>query len=359
MIIGIIGGGQLARMMILAGYPLGLKFIVLDPSPDACASQIAESIQAEYDDEQALRQLAEKVDVITFEFENIPNESIRILETLKPAYPPSQALKIAQDRLNEKNLFKQLEIPVPGFSAINSRKDLDKAVESLALPLVIKTRTLGYDGKGQFVIKSRDDIDAAWDQLGGVPLIAEQFVPFKREVSIIAVRGRSGETAFYPIPENTHQNGILHLSICKPNDALQSQAEVYARRILNELDYVGVMALELFEVDGQLLANEIAPRVHNSGHWSIEGSVISQFENHLRAVAGLPLGSTKPTGFSAMINFVGTMPELAQGTKEDYIHFHDYGKEPRPGRKIGHATVCADSENSLQQRITSLQALLS
>ena len=352
--VGIVGGGQLARMLVLAGYPLGLEFLVLDPAPDACAGQMCELIQADYDDESALRRLARETDVVTFEFENVPDKSIHILSEQHPVFPPPAALGVAQDRLKEKNLFRELEIPTPGFRAINSRKDLDKAAAELGLPLVVKTRRLGYDGKGQATVQAEGDFDSVWQDLAGVALIAEQFVPFQREISVVAVRGRSDETAFYPIPENTHRNSMLHLSVCKPGDPQQAQAEDYVKRLLDALDYTGVLTLELFEVDGRLLANEIAPRVHNSGHWTLEGAEISQFENHLRAVLGLPLGSTAAVGYSAMVNLIGNLPATDDVLSKPNIHLHAYGKKPRPGRKLGHATVVTANSVALEEEISAL-----
>lgn len=352
--IGILGGGQLARMLMLAGYPLGLEFVVLDPAPDACASQIAETIRTEYDDRDGLKQLAARSSCVTFEFENVPDTSIQILAERLPVFPPAQALRVAQDRLTEKTLFRRLGIPTPGFKAVNGLQDLEIAVAELGLPIILKTRRLGYDGKGQFRIESMDQIAAAFESIGQVPLIAEQFIDFQREVSIIAVRGQSGETRYYPLSENTHRNGILSLSICRPGDSEQSVAEEHILRILNHLEYVGILALELFERDGVLLANEIAPRVHNSGHWTIEGAEISQFENHIRAVAGLPLGSTAAKGYSAMVNFVGELPDRKKLLALDEIHFHDYAKTPRVNRKVGHATVNAREPRRLSEAVEKI-----
>ncbi|MGH8474584.1 MAG: 5-(carboxyamino)imidazole ribonucleotide synthase [Methylococcales bacterium] len=352
--IGIIGGGQLARMMMLAGYPLGMRFIALDPAADACAAHVGELIQADYDDEQALRQLAARADVVTFEFENVPDKSIRILSEHLPVFPPAQALSVAQDRLSEKTMFRELGIPTPDFRTVNSLLDLQIASEELGLPLVLKTRRLGYDGKGQIRIHSRDQIVKAFEELGGAALIAEQFMAFKREISMIALRTLTGQCRYYPVTENTHRDGILHLSVCRPEDPKQPMAENYIDKILARLDYVGILTLELFERNGELLANEIAPRVHNSGHWTIEGAEISQFENHLRAVAGLPPGSTCAKGYSAMVNFVGELPAPNTILSNGEFHFHAYGKQPRPGRKVGHATVNTLNQALLDDRIQKL-----
>ncbi len=352
--IGILGGGQLARMLALAGYPLGLQCVVLDPSADACAAQVADLIQADYNDQAALHELAEQVDVVTFEFENIPAQSLNYLLENYPVYPPPIALHTAQDRLNEKNLFRQLQIPVPEFVAIGTFEQLQQAIVRTGLPAVLKTRSMGYDGKGQIVLRHQNEMTQAWRQLGGRPLIIESLVGFDREVSIIAVRNRAGDIYYYPLSENTHYRGILHYAQSCPDDHLQARAQDYIKCILDELNYVGVLALELFDVNGELLANEIAPRVHNSGHWTIEGAEVSQFENHLRAILDLPLGDTQAVGFSAMVNFIGTMPETAIVLGDANVHLHDYSKAPRPGRKIGHATVRSETQMELSDALKNL-----
>ena len=352
--IGIVGGGQLARMMILSGYPLGLEFMVLDPAADACAGQVAELIRADYDNERALRELAAKSDVVTFEFENVPENSIQILSEERPVYPGSEALRVAQDRLIEKTMFTELEIPTPKFRSVDSIEDLEIAADEIGIPMILKTRTLGYDGKGQIRIHSKAELQAAFENMAGVALITEQYIPFDREISMIAVRAINGETRYYPVTENTHRDGILHLSVCRPEDPKQGTAESYIDRILQRLDYVGILALEFFEINGALLANEIAPRVHNSGHWTIEGAEISQFENHIRAVAGLPLGSTAAKGYTAMVNFIQHIPPRSVVLMHDDIHLHSYTKAPRPGRKVGHATVNTLDRDRLTDRIETL-----
>jgi 5-(carboxyamino)imidazole ribonucleotide synthase len=348
MIVGIVGGGQLARMLALAGIPLGLRFVFLDPAGDACAAALGEHLCGAYDDPEQLARLAEVCDVVTYEFENVPESSIDFLAPRVPVYPGAPALAAARDRMNEKSLFRELGIPTVPFVAVDSREALQQAVATIRLPAVLKTRTLGYDGKGQFVLRSEADIDKAWQALAGVPLILEGFASFGREVSIIGVRSRDGGSRFYPLAENTHRDGILHLSRSRPDDPLQPQAEEYARRLMERLDYVGVMALELFDCSGELLANEVAPRVHNSGHWTIEGAVTSQFENHLRAILGWPLGSTETVGHAAMVNFIGEMPAAGDILAQPRVALHNYDKLPRPGRKVGHATVCAADEAELK-----------
>ncbi|MDE2406908.1 MAG: 5-(carboxyamino)imidazole ribonucleotide synthase [Xanthomonadaceae bacterium] len=347
--VGILGGGQLARMMALSGAPLGLRFMVLDTVADACAGQFAPMVVGDYTGQAALTEFASRIDVATFDFENVPAESAQWLTARVPVFPNPRALATAQDRLAEKTLFREQGIPVPPFAAIDTREQLQAAVADIGMPCILKTRRLGYDGKGQFRIKSAGDVDAAWDALGAqaakVGLILEGFVAFQRELSVVAVRGRDGEFRAWPLTENWHVDGVLSASLApaQVDDALRDTALAHARRLAEALDYVGVFALELFCRDGELLANEMAPRVHNSGHWTIEGSETSQFENHLRAVTGLPLGSTAMRGHACMLNWLGAMPDAATALAVEGVHWHDYGKAPRVGRKVGHATLRADS----------------
>lgn len=353
--VGILGGGQLARMLVLAGAPLGLRFAVFDPAADACAGQVAPLQVGAFDDAAALAGFAAQVDVLTFDFENVPAASAQQLATQVPVFPNPAALAIAQDRLSEKTLFRELGIPVPEFAAIDDRAGLDAALARIGAPCVLKTRRFGYDGKGQFRIKTLADADAAWDALGAqaatAGLIVEAFVPFEREVSVVAVRGRDGGFRAWPLTENWHVDGVLSASLAPASvDAgLQEAAEAHARALAERLDYVGVFALELFVREGTLLANEMAPRVHNSGHWTIEGAETSQFENHVRAVLGLPLGSTAMRGHACMLNWLGAMPDAAAFLAVPGGHWHDYGKQARDGRKVGHATVRADTPALLAQ----------
>ncbi|MDZ4300807.1 MAG: 5-(carboxyamino)imidazole ribonucleotide synthase [Pseudomonas sp.] len=356
--IGVIGGGQLGRMLALAGTPLGMNFAFLDPAPDACAQALGEHIRADYGDQDHLRQLADEVDLVTFEFESVPAETVAFLSQFVPVYPSAEALRIARDRWFEKSMFKGLGIPTPDFADLQSQADLDAAVASIGLPAVMKTRTLGYDGKGQKVLRKAEDVVGAFAELGSVPCILEGFVPFTGEVSLVAVRARDGETRFYPLVHNRHDSGVLALSIASSDHPLQALAVEYVSRGLTKLDYVGVLAFEFFEVDGGLKANEIAPRVHNSGHWTIEGAECSQFENHLRAVAGLPLGSTAKVGESAMLNFIGVVPPVEQVIAIDDCRLHHYGKAFKVGRKVGHATLrCADRA-TLDKQIAVVEALI-
>lgn len=338
--VGIIGAGQLGRMLALAGYPLGLRFVFLDQSEDAPGAQVGRIIPGAFDDKAQLQKLARAVDVITFDVENVPVDAVEEIAAQKPFLPPVAALGASQDRLSEKTLFRQLRIPTPEFKAVDGLADLHHAVESIGLPGVLKTRRLGYDGRGQYYLRTREDIDVAWSTLGSVPLIYEAFVPFEREISIIGARSVNGATKFYPIADNTHAHGILRYSIAPfVNARLQKQAESYLKRVLKHLDYAGILTIEFFVKRGQLIANEMAPRVHNSGHWTIEGAVTSQFENHVRAILGLPLGETRAQGHSAMINFIGTLPEPADLLHIPGLHYHSYDKVPRANRKLGHCTI--------------------
>jgi 5-(carboxyamino)imidazole ribonucleotide synthase len=359
MTIGILGGGQLGYMLALAGYPLGLHFRFLDPSPEAPVGRIAHRVTAEFTDEQALEKFAHGLQVVTYEFENVPVQAARFLAGCVPVFPAPEALEEAQDRRREKRLFQRHGICTTEFSEIAKHQDFDAAIKQVGLPAVLKTCRLGYDGKGQWLLRTPEDVERARPELPPVPMILEKFVPFTREVSILGVRGRTGETVFYPLVENHHRGGILRLSLAPApglSPSLQQTAEEAARNVMEALNYAGVICIEFFEVDGKLLANEIAPRVHNSGHWTIEGAVTSQFENHLRAILGMPLGSTATVGYSAMLNLIGELPDAQQVLEVANTHLHLYGKSVRPGRKLGHVTVRADKLAKLQQRLNELPA---
>jgi 5-(carboxyamino)imidazole ribonucleotide synthase len=352
--VGIIGAGQLGRMLALAGYPLGLRFVFLDQSPDAPGAQVGNIVVGAFDDRQRLAELAQDVDVVTFEFENVPVDAVQSIAATRSFHPPVAALGASQDRLAEKTLFRELKIPTPPFAPVDSLADLQAAVGRIGLPGVLKTRRLGYDGRGQFFVRTADDVARAWDALGSAPLIYEGFIDFSREVSIIGARSTKGETRFYPLSANTHESGILRYSIAPyRNASLQKQAEIYLKRLLRRFDYAGILTIEFFVKGGRLIANEMAPRVHNSGHWTIEGAETSQFENHVRAILGLPLGGTRAVGHSGMMNFIGAIPALGNILRVSGVHFHSYGKEPRPNRKLGHCTVTAPSaaarDRALQQ----------
>ncbi|WP_045246061.1 5-(carboxyamino)imidazole ribonucleotide synthase [Thermus filiformis] len=352
--IGVLGGGQLGRMLALAGYPLGLSFRIFDPSEEACAGQVAPLFVGRYRAEEVGR-FAEGLDLVTYEFENVPVEAVRSLPL--PVFPPARALEVAQDRLLEKEFFRGLGVPTPPFHPVDGPEDLQEGLLRVGLPALLKTRRGGYDGKGQALVRTLEEAQGALEALGGKGLLLEGFVPFDREVSLLAVRGRGGEVAFYPLVENRHQGGILRLSLAPAAGAspkLQKKAEGYAQRALEALDYVGVLALEFFQVGEELLFNEMAPRVHNSGHWTIEGAETSQFENHLRALLGLPLGSTALRGYSAMVNLIGFRPDFAQILSVKGAHLHWYGKEVRPGRKVGHVTLVAPDEARREEGLRAL-----
>jgi 5-(carboxyamino)imidazole ribonucleotide synthase len=357
--IGILGGGQLGYMLALAGYPLGLHFRFLDPSPEAPVGRIAQRVTADYTDQAALEKFASGLELVTYEFENVPVEAARFLAERIPVYPPPAALEAAQDRLAEKSLFRQLGIATTEFAPVSNPPELAATVKSLGLPAILKTSRMGYDGKGQWILRTAEDVAKARSELPPVKLILERFVPFTRELSVLAVRSRNGESAIYPLVENHHRSGILRLSLApapRLDPEIQRAAERAAHRILESLKYVGVLAIEFFEHQGELLANEMAPRVHNSGHWTIEGAVTSQFENHLRAVLGLPLGSAGPAGHCAMLNLIGDLPDSSEVLAIPDAHLHLYGKSPRPGRKLGHVTLRAASPERLALRLSELPA---
>ncbi len=360
MAIGILGGGQLGRMIALAGYTLGQRFVFLDPGAESSAGHVGNLRVGAYDDEERLSELARKSVVVTYEFENVPVGSARFLNELVRVYPPPRALEVSQDRLDEKRFFASLGIPTAAFAAVSSKAELDAAVARLGLPAVLKTRRFGYDGKGQWVLRTKADVEMAWTALGAASLVLEAFVPFEREMSILAVRSTTGETRFYPLVENEHRDGILRVSYPK-SDAwtpeLQARAEAHAGRVLAELDYVGMLAIELFITGSSpdaLVANEMAPRVHNSGHWTIEGAETSQFENHVRAILGLPLGSTRMVGCSAMINAISKLPPRDEVLAVEGAHLHAYGKDGAPGRKVGHVTIRAESKRELCDKVEKL-----
>ncbi|MEZ4227294.1 MAG: 5-(carboxyamino)imidazole ribonucleotide synthase [Polyangiaceae bacterium] len=357
--VGVLGAGQLGRMLALAGAPLGMHFVFLDPKADSPASRFGEHHVAPYTDAAGLEALAQ-CDVVTYEFESVPVEAVDALAGKVAVYPPPRALSVARDRLEEKRLFTSLGIPTPRYLPIATQQALDLAVREVGLPCVLKTRTLGYDGKGQLMLRSESDVPGALERLGGKLAIVERFVEFERELSQVAVRDRDGTTAFYPLIENSHEGGILRTSRCPVLGATsehRAAARDFAARLLRELDYVGVLALEMFQVGRELWANEVAPRVHNSAHLSIEGAETSQFENHLRAIAGLPLGSTAVRVPTTMVNCVGRMPSPKDVLAVTDAHLHDYDKEPRAGRKVGHVTVRGESDAALSERVEALLAV--
>ena len=352
--IGILGAGQLGRMLALAGYPLGMRFRFLDPASDSPAGLLAEHLAFDYSDTSALERFASGLDVITYEFENVPVETARYLEKFIPVYPPLLALERAQDRFMEKSFFCGLGIPTPVFTT-----DFENS-HSIGFPAILKTRRLGYDGKGQVVVGSDTELKIELKSRNNDELILEEFISFERELSLIGVRNRAGDMRFYPLVENHHDEGILRLSLVSGDISpkLQKQAEEYAMKVMSALEYVGVLAIEFFEKEGRLLANEMAPRVHNSGHWTIEGAVTSQFENHLRAVTDSPLGSTNLLGTCAMVNLVGNLPDVESILKMDGAHLHLYDKAPRPKRKIGHVTFVEEDMKTLMRKLDSVKEIV-
>jgi 5-(carboxyamino)imidazole ribonucleotide synthase len=363
-VLGILGGGQLARMLALAAAPLGVNTLVVDSAADACAGQVAPLVVADWADYAALEAFAARVDVVTFDFENVPAATAHWLAERVAVFPAPQALAVAQDRLAEKTLFRECGLSTPDFRTVDTREELEQALAAIGVPAILKTRRLGYDGKGQFRLMQLADAEAAWAALGAQAcrhgLILEAFVPFERELSVIAVRGRDGEFHTWPLTRNWHVDGVLAMSLAPAPDIgqLQQRATALARTLAERLDYIGVFALELFVKDGELLGNEMAPRVHNSGHWTIEGAHTSQFENHVRAVLGLPLGETGARGLSAMFNWIGGLPAAAPVLRAVDAHWHDYGKQSRPGRKVGHATICAPDAGQLAARLGGIAAAL-
>ncbi len=349
--IGIIGAGQLGRMMALAGIPLGLEFARYDRSRDVPGAAVADIATGSFDDRRRLARFARGVDVITFDWENVPVASARAIARIRPVWPPPRALEVAQDRLSEKRMFERLGIPVAPYAAVDSPAGLQRAVAALGTPGILKTRRLGYDGKGQARIARARDAAGAFERLAGQPLIYERLVRFSREVSLVAARSRTGSVQSYPLAENVHADGILAVTRAPwPDARLQRLAERNHGRLMRALGYVGVLCVEYFVERGRLVANEMAPRVHNSGHWTIEGAETSQFENHVRAVAGLPLGSAAPRGHAVMVNLIGRMPQARGLLARPGVHLHDYGKAPRPGRKLGHVTFVAGGR-ALRDRV--------
>ena len=359
--LGIIGGGQLGRMLALAAHPLGIHTRVLEPAERAAAAPVAGHVLGPYDDASALDRFADGLDVVTYEFENVPVASAEHLARHVPVRPGAAALSASQDRVAEKTTFQDRVIPTTPFHVIDREEDVAAAAERLGTPLVLKTRRMGYDGKGQAIARSADEAVAAWRQLGERPLIAEGFVRFDRELSILAVRGVDGDVRCWPLCENVHEGGILRRTTFpapRVDRAMQEESEIYARRLLEALDYVGVLALEMFDVGGALLANEMAPRVHNSGHATIEGAETSQFENHVRAVCGLPLGPVAAVGHSIMLNLIGTIPPASRLLAVPGAHLHLYDKAPRPGRKVGHVTVRGEDPIEVAARAQQLEAVI-
>jgi 5-(carboxyamino)imidazole ribonucleotide synthase len=359
MTVGVVGAGQLGRMLALAGYPLGLDFLFLDPAKDAPAGQLAPVLTGAFTEARLLDELAARSEVLTFDWENISVDALRALDGNTRIAPPIPALATAQDRVSEKKLFERLGIPTTRWMAVSTRAQLARALRDIGLPGIIKTRRLGYDGKGQAVIRTQEDAQTAWEQLGSAPLLYEELIPFDCEVSIIGARSPRGEVVIYPLNGNVHSEGILRLTRAPYGPPRwQKLAAGHLDKVLKHFRYAGILTIEFFVRGGKLLANEMAPRVHNSGHWTIEGAATSQFENHLRAILDLPLGSTRALGYSAMLNLIGTMPPRPSLLAENGLHYHDYGKQPRPGRKLGHCTLVEPTVTARDRRARRLLAQL-
>jgi 5-(carboxyamino)imidazole ribonucleotide synthase len=360
MLIAILGGGQLARMLAMAGVPLGLRFRVLDPAADPCAAQVAEHIRGEFTDPVALSDLVADAHVLTFDFENVPASVLELLSPQLATRPGPAILAMSQDRLLEKQAFVQLGVPVAAHAAVNDSAQVRAAMLRFASAVIVKTRRFGYDGKGQVRINQIDDVAAAMTGMPAVPAIAEALVPFQRELSLVAVRAIGGELRCYPLVENVHIDGILALTLAPAlvSAELTAQARRAAVAVADQYDYVGCFTLEFFEIDGQLVLNEMAPRVHNSGHWTIEGASCSQFENHLRAVCELPLGDTSARCPTAMLNLIGHTDGREQALALPGVHWHDYGKKARGGRKVGHVSVTAADRAQVAERVQQLLGVI-
>ncbi|BCW97930.1 MAG: N5-carboxyaminoimidazole ribonucleotide synthase [Armatimonadota bacterium] len=354
--VGILGGGQLARMLALAGIPLGLRFVFASPQPGECAFELGRAVVADWRSLESEPGVLEEADVVTWEFENISLRALRRLQKILPVFPSPEILAVKQDRLREKEVFRSLGIPTADFVPVDTIEDASRAFEILGNPLVLKTRSHGYDGKGQVVAKDFVDLEQAVSR--GGHLLAEQFVQFDRELSVVGVRTTDGCHSFYPVTENIHREGILRVSRCRPDDPKWGEATEYTRRLMDYFGYTGVLAIEFFEKDGGLLANEFSPRVHNTGHWTIEGAETSQFENHLRAVVGWEPGSTAPVASAAMVNCIGHLPAPEDVARIPGAHLHIYGKAIRPRRKVGHVTVRAESQAVLEERLQAVGRLL-
>ncbi len=341
--LGILGGGQLARMMSIAAAPLGVRVRTYDPSPDACAGDVCELIVGEYDDAKALQRFADGLDAVTYEFENVPTIAAETLTPLVRVRPGIESLRISQDRGLEKHALIAAGFEVAPWSPVDSLDALREAVETIGTPAILKTRRGGYDGKGQAIIADVADLPRAWSAIDERPAVLEKMLRFDRELSLVATRGVEDSAAYYPLVENAHRQGILRVTVAPATgvtEAIDAEAQAMARTLMTSLDHIGVLTIELFEVDGRLIANEFAPRVHNSGHWTIDGAATSQFENHVRAVMGLPLGSTEVRCPTMMLNCIGQLPHVPTVLSCPDSKLHDYRKQPRPGRKVAHVNVC-------------------
>lgn len=356
----VLGSGQLARMMSLAGAPLNIKISAYDIGSGNIVHPLTQTVLG-----RGLGSAIAQADVITAEFEHIPHDILDTCQQSGKFLPSTDAIKAGGDRRIEKALLDKAKVRNANYAVINTREDFELAVEKVGIPMVLKSALGGYDGKGQWRLKNTADIATIWQEMSecltssdNQAIVAEEFVPFQREVSLVGARGKDGSIAVYPLAENVHTDGVLSLSSAIADQALQDQALQMFTAIAESLDYVGVLALEFFDVDGALLVNEIAPRVHNSGHWTQQGAEICQFENHLRAVCGLPLGSTKLVRETSMINILGEDSLPNEILEMAGCHIHWYGKEKRAGRKMGHINVCGDYRGELQKRLCALAKVL-
>jgi len=359
--IGVLGAGQLGRMLALAGTPLEHQFYFYDPSGTPSAGLANITIDKGGNNQELINHFLSKIDVVTYEFENIPHKLTQQISLKKPLFPSSESIRICQNRTYEKELFTRLGIPTAQFKTVSSKSELEAFSRQMGTALMAKSVTEGYDGKGQYLLQSPDDAAHAWAAIKHKKVLAETFINFKRELSIIAVRAQSGEVKFYPLTENKHHKGILRYSFAPApqiKKETQKEAESYIRALLEEMKHVGVLTLELFETQTGLVANEMAPRVHNSGHWTIEGSACSQFENHIRAIAGQPLGDTSTDKFNCMINIIGKKGNTNELLALPYVHMHMYDKRERKGRKLGHLTIQADSYQELIWRVENTISML-
>ncbi|HCG8201544.1 TPA: 5-(carboxyamino)imidazole ribonucleotide synthase [Vibrio parahaemolyticus] len=356
----VLGSGQLARMMSLAGAPLNIQISAYDVGSGNVVHPLTQQVLG-----HGLENAIEQVVAITAEFEHIPHDVLDICELSGKFLPSTAAIKAGGDRRVEKALLDNAGVRNAKYYVIETREDFERAIEHVGMPMVLKSALGGYDGKGQWRLKEAAQIETIWAEMAeciaATPtqaIVAEEFVPFNREVSLVGARGKDGSVEVYPLAENVHTNGVLSLSTAIDAPELQAQAKQMFTAVADSLDYVGVLALEFFDVEGTLLVNEIAPRVHNSGHWTQQGAETCQFENHLRAVCGLPLGSTKLIRETSMVNILGedTLPETLLAM--DGCHIHWYGKEKREGRKMGHINVCGDYPGELHRRLCALAEVL-
>ncbi|WP_162063647.1 5-(carboxyamino)imidazole ribonucleotide synthase [Vibrio taketomensis] len=356
----VLGAGQLARMMSLAGAPLNIEISAYDVTSGNIVHPLTQAVIG-----HGLENAIEHADVITAEFEHIPHPILEVCEKSGKFLPSTQAIKAGGDRRLEKALLDNAGVRNAKYAVVTTREDFTQAIEYVGMPMVLKSALGGYDGKGQWRLKESSQIDEIWQQMAqciadsdNQAIVAEEFIPFQREVSLVGARGKDGAIAVYPLAENVHTNGVLSLSTAIADPALQEQAQQMFSAVAESLNYVGVLALEFFDLDGQLLVNEIAPRVHNSGHWTQQGAETCQFENHLRAVCGLPLGGTQLVRETAMVNILGedTLPDAILSMPGCHIHW--YGKEKRAGRKMGHINVCGGYSGELQRRLCALASVL-